>query len=237
MHIAELRDSAKAALRWSGLFPFARTVYRNFSPSVQRQQAIETSFYSGILKRGDLCFDIGANLGQKSEIFLSCGARTVIIEPNPLCAPTLNYLFKHNREAVVVPKAVGATSGVLKLHVHGTDSTASVRADWDKQVFGVDRNSKPLEVPVTTLDELVCAFGTPQFVKIDVEGYELEVLSGLSARVPVVSFEYNRRELSRLERCVDLLSQHSPVRVRLTDPYCNWVNSPADYGDAFVWSE
>jgi hypothetical protein len=43
---------------------------------------------------------------------------------------------------------------------------------------------------MTTLDELVAKFGRPQFIKIDVEGYESEVLSGLSQAVPALSIEW-----------------------------------------------
>jgi hypothetical protein len=43
---------------------------------------------------------------------------------------------------------------------------------------------------VTTLDALIERYGEPAFVKIDVEGFELEVLKGLSRRVPALSFEF-----------------------------------------------
>lgn len=43
---------------------------------------------------------------------------------------------------------------------------------------------------MTTLDRLIAAEGLPRYVKIDVEGFELEVLSGLSQPVEMVSVEY-----------------------------------------------
>jgi hypothetical protein len=52
---------------------------------------------------------------------------------------------------------------------------------------------------MTTLDALVAEFGIPVFCKVDVEGYEMEVLRGLSSPIPVVSYEFTVERLgSRL---------------------------------------
>jgi hypothetical protein len=40
------------------------------------------------------------------------------------------------------------------------------------------------------MDKLIRVFGIPTFCKVDVEGYEQEVLKGLTQRIPVLSFEY-----------------------------------------------
>jgi hypothetical protein len=61
-------------------------------------------------------------------------------------------------------------------------------------------------VPVTTLDALIGKHGQPHFVKIDVEGYEPDVLGGLSTAVPLVSFEFTTIHRAAALACVDRLS-------------------------------
>jgi hypothetical protein len=62
-----------------------------------------------------------------------------------------------------------------------------------------------LDVPVTTLDALIARFGEPAFVKIDVEGYELEVLRGLSRPLRALSFEYVPGAIELALPCLDRL--------------------------------
>ena len=57
-------------------------------------------------------------------------------------------------------------------------------------------------VPVTTLDALIEAHGTPSFVKIDVEGFEGEALAGLTRPVEVLSFEFTTIQRDVAENCI-----------------------------------
>ena len=49
----------------------------------------EKLFYSQLINKGDLCFDIGANNGKKSKLMLAAGGKVIAFEPQSLC---LNYL-------------------------------------------------------------------------------------------------------------------------------------------------
>lgn len=202
----------KTALRGAGLFPIFRYLYRRANRQIQNEIAENIKFYGQFLQTHSRVFDIGANLGQKTEIFLACGCEVVSVEPNPLCHASLQYYFGNNPFFRLVKEAAGATISAAVLNVVGTDSTASLRSDW-KWLSAID--AKKVEVKVTTLDALIAAHGKPAFCKIDIEGYELECLRGLSQAIDFISFEYHTEEEERMIKCLQYLNGFSDIRINL----------------------
>lgn len=157
------------------------------------------AFYRQLVPAGGLCFDVGANVGERTAIFVELGARVVAVEPQPDCRRILRARF--DERVQIVDAALGRAPGKAELLVASYHTLSSLAPDWVAEVresgrfaeFTWDRSQR---VPVTTLDALVDAHGVPDFCKIDVEGYELEVVEGLSAPLPVLSFEFTveRRE-------------------------------------------
>jgi hypothetical protein len=76
--------------------------------------------------------------------------------------------------------------------------------------FARTRWGRSVVVPVTTLDALIGRYGRPAFCKIDVEGYDLEVLHGLSEPLPALSFEYVPPALDLVLACLDRLAELGP---------------------------
>ncbi|WP_417550091.1 FkbM family methyltransferase [Methylophaga sp.] len=152
-------------------------------------------FYSGLISKNDLVFDIGANIGSRTSVFLDIGAKVVAVEPNPNLARRLKKKFKY---ATIIDKAIGGTEGKVLLHLNESDVLSSTSEDWIESVkksgrFGelANKFNKKIEVEQITIDYLVNKFGTPKFVKIDTEGTELEIIKVIdSCVIGCISFEF-----------------------------------------------
>ena len=152
-------------------------------------------FYAPFVPRGGLVFDVGAHVGDRVAACRALGARVVAVEPQPALVRVLRLLHGRDRGVTIEPVALGPAPGVATLHVNSANPTVSTRADafiaategapgWEGQAWDT-----ALTVPGDTLDGLIARHGMPDFLKIDVEGFEAEVLAGLTARPPALSFE------------------------------------------------
>jgi hypothetical protein len=72
-------------------------------------------------------------------------------------------------------------------------------------------------VPITTLDALAVRYGTPTYVKIDVEGYEHDVLAGMTFKPRSLSFEFHTSLLQVASDCLDRLGHHYIFNYELAD--------------------
>jgi FkbM family methyltransferase len=120
----------------------------------------------------------------------------VAVEPQPDFVRVLRFLFGRDPDVVVLPQAVGAQAGREALRIAtATPTVSSLSPAWMDTVtadrrFGRVRWDRTVAVEVVTLDTLIATYGRPAFCKVDVEGFEAEVLSGLSRPIDALSFEY-----------------------------------------------
>jgi FkbM family methyltransferase len=167
---------------------------------------------------GDLIFDVGANHGYKTSIFLDLGAKVVAVEPDGTSQEILKQRFVKyrlkRRPLVIVPKAVSDQSNIETLWIDAPGSAKNTLSQkWAETLRGDDRRFGHTldfgdwrQVETTTIEHLADAHGSPFFVKIDVEGYELNVLRGMKRPVPYLSFEVNLPEFrSEGLECVQVL--------------------------------
>ena len=165
--------------------------------AVNRKKLLK--FYSRFVKKDDLCFDIGANYGRRTEIFLKLGARVVAVEPQDSCMQKLQKKYDNNKRVILIKKAISDNHGEEELMISDSHTLSSMSMEWidsikSSDMFFVSTQAfswqKSAKVQVTTLNQLIKEYGKPAFCKIDVEGYEYKVLKSLSEPIRVVSFEF-----------------------------------------------
>jgi FkbM family methyltransferase len=178
------------------------------------------AFYRQFLQAGDLAFDIGAHVGNRVRVFRRIGARVIAVEPQPDFIAVLQLLYGRDSGVSIEPIGVATESGQGQLHLSTRTPTVSTFADsWMDDVqtdrrFRRIRWNTVINVPLVSLDELIARHGEPQFCKIDVEGFEHQVLSGLHQPLAALSFEYIPVAADRAITCVERTSALGDYRYR-----------------------
>jgi FkbM family methyltransferase len=174
-------------------------------------------FYSGFAGKGDLVFDIGANYGNRTEPLLRNHCKVVAVEPQPEC---VKYLKKKFKDRITIENVgVGASKGILDFHISSWSILSTFSDEFINKTRETGRFSKSswekvIKVNLTTLDDLIAKYGSPKFIKVDVEGYEEQVFKGLNKKVNYTSFEYILPEFTgNLARILEKLNSIAPIEV------------------------
>ncbi len=197
------------ASNWKQYLGILRSQYIYYGKPWQQKRM--TQFYRQFIGPNDLCFDVGAHLGNRTKSWRQIGARVIAIEPQPQCIDFLQRHFGADPSVNILPKAIGRTPGQLPFYVSELTPTVSTMSqEWFKPIKETTAYTvkwdTTIQVAVVTLDQLLEQYGLPQFCKIDVENYEVEVLAGLSQAIPCLSFEYYQSTIPNALQCIDLLS-------------------------------
>lgn len=186
-------------------------------------------FYTQFLKSGDTYFDVGANYGNRIEPIIDKGLKIVAIEPQPQCLKYLRKVF--GSRILTVNKGLGEKIEEREMFIANADTVSTFSKDWIKTTkesgrFDKCEWDKKMTVQMSTLDNLIQEYGKPQFIKIDVEGFELEVLNGLNHSINFISYEYAVPEQTEMViNCLNRLKNISP------DIECNY-----SIGESMEWA-
>ena len=174
-------------------------------------------FYSQFVGDHGLCFDIGAHIGNRTRVLAKLGCDVITVEPHPFLANYLRRKFDSSPSVRVVEAAVGDVAGAATLHASPAHLTvSSIKRDWVESLLAVRPHRIQFEeehvVQVLTLDQLIEAYGMPKYIKIDVEGLDTAVLSGLSQAVDVISFEHLPHLFERTAEALSILDSLAHYR-------------------------
>ncbi len=188
-----------------------------FKPSPKEDETLiqkRKDFYSQFLtSKDDIYFDVGANYGNRIEPIIDKEIKVVAIEPQLKCIKHLKKKF--GDKIIIVPKGLGSVEEVKTMYIANSHTISSFSKDWidatkESGRFSQYKWEKQQEVEMTTLDSLIQQYGKPKFIKIDVEGFELQVLKGLSQPVEYMSFEYTVPEKKdAVVKCLDRIIEIS----------------------------
>ena len=189
---------------------------------VARSRRAMRRFYRQFMSPGDLCFDIGANNGERARVFRAIGATTIAVSLNRnvqpgsgACgrpSPSSRPPSAHIRALSISGLRTSPYSPRLLALIEAVSSAGRFNAEWKTK----------LTVPLTTLDELIAKYGKPIFCKIDVEGYDLTCSRGWGSSL-----------------CGCLSSSYPNVWTShtLASPGCNgWAFRPLHCRSAKPWS-
>lgn len=146
----------------------------------------------------NLIFDLGFHNGDDSDFYLKKGFNVIALEANPELVNEgikrfKNYIDKHN--LILINKAISDKDGKQNFYINPNKN------DWsscDRKLAESDGSrSKVVPIETITLSVLFQGFGTPLYIKVDVEGCDLIVakqLSSLENKPKYVSFEISKRD-------------------------------------------
>lgn len=189
--IKRLKDNIQDKLRDDG--PFNKEMY---------------SMYNNFVKEGYLCYDIGAYNGNRTDTFLKLGAKQVItVEPTKYSYDKLKKKFAKEPKVTLLKVGVADKEGKQNMSLCSSSAFSTFEDSWKEEIetnpklANLEWTGKE-EIDMVSLNNLIEKYGLPDFLKIDIEGYEEKAFSTLNYAIPCLSFEYLIKFPKRTMNCI-----------------------------------
>lgn len=152
----------------------------------------ELDFYKSIIgEKNLLIFDVGANIGNKAMVLEKLTDKIVLFEPDKRMQKILRARYGGNPKFSIESTALGSKQETREYYV--MKDNEAYNTFNPKQLATIrEKNDVSTELAQTsTLDYYIAEYGKPDYIKIDVEGFEEQVIKGLTNRINIISFEAN----------------------------------------------
>lgn len=158
----------------------------------------------------NLIFDIGANQGLFSDRCISVfpSTKIILIEPNPFLVSKLKEKYNNIENITILNNLVSENSEeLIDFYISNADTISTASKDWiTSSRFSKNYSwNKVLKILSINLDTLIKNYGIPNLIKIDVEGYEYEVIKGLSIKANEICFEWAEEQYEKINKTCDYL--------------------------------
>lgn len=150
----------------------------------------------------NLIFDLGFHNGDDTDFYLKKGFNVVAVEANPKLVKEGVRRFRSHitkKKLVLINKAVSNATGRQSFYINLN------RYDWgscEKNMAESDGSrAKAISIETVSLGDLCINFGTPLYLKVDIEGYDPIVakqLCSLKNKPRYVSFEISKKDYARI---------------------------------------
>lgn len=153
-----------------------------------------------------LVFDIGANIGKTVDIFKTKSEKVIAFEANPNLTTSLENKFS-GQNVLVVNKGLSNENGIKKFNIASYHTISTFAEDWiNESRFSNSYNwNQSVDISTITLDSAIDEYGIPDYIKIDVEGYEYEVLTSFTKLLPntIFAFEWAEEQKNKIEKIIN----------------------------------
>lgn len=214
VQISRFRKNTILLLKFLRIYTPARRLVSKWQENSRERKYLNKMMiehYKQFVKRDDLIFDLGANNGNRTNIFLILGAKKIVaVEPTTYSYNLLKKRFGKNKKVTLLKKEIYDRRGIAEINV----CSDTAYSTFDKEELNDLKKNNELKnlewnqkekVQLISLNDIIQKEGIPDFVKIDIEGSEEKALSTLKYSIPSFSFEYHANFKKKTLKCINYI--------------------------------